>query len=189
MGLRSIGREISVSLAYQDVLGNLRITIALAVMSVGFLSGVALCSVASVKLEHRPNRSRWLKWLVSLFVDLHRFRHGKSLYRQVWTSLLVHANGIATYFLLAKAVGLAPDVVGLVLLVPLIFLVGLLPISFAGWGIRELGAVAILGWIGIASEHAVTLSVLFGLVMVVTALPGLVLFYCAPRVTQSGTSL
>lgn len=60
--------------------------------------------------------------------------------------------------------------------VPVIFLIALIPVSFAGWGLREVGAVWLFGMVGIAKESALAMSVCFGLLLVLAGLPGLMLF-------------
>ena len=57
-------------------------------------------------------------------------------------------------------------------LVPVIMAASILPISIAGWGVRESAAVVLLGQVGIAASDAVTLSVVFGLINVATACLG-----------------
>lgn len=49
----------------------------------------------------------------------------------------------------------------------------MIPLSYAGWGIREAGAVWLLARAGIATESALAISVLFGAAMLVASLPGL----------------
>lgn len=47
-----------------------------------------------------------------------------------------------------------------------------LPISVAGWGVREISVVAMLGWLGVDREAALILSVEFGLLNTLVSLPG-----------------
>jgi glycosyltransferase 2 family protein len=175
--------------AYQKVLDNASITLTLATLSIGFfLTVIALTATAArvESLDIRPGKA--VRTLLAVFSDLNRFRNGKALYQQIWTSAIIHFNGIATYLLLAKSLGMDPGVVIFALLVPLVFLVALVPVSFAGWGLRELGAVSIFGWVGISSEQALTLSVLFGILMIVAALPGLAMIHFpAAKSTAEGT--
>ena len=49
-------------------------------------------------------------------------------------------------------------------LVPIIMLMSMLPVSIAGWGLREGAAVVLLGEAGINPADALLLSVLFGLI-------------------------
>ena len=81
-------------------------------------------------------------------------------------------------------VGLAVPVNPLfvVMLFQPVTLITLLPISFAGWGLREGGLVAVLGALGVARVDALSLSLAIGAVMLVTSLPGWLFFgTAAPR--------
>ena len=60
-------------------------------------------------------------------------------------------------------------------------LVTMIPLSYAGWGIREAGAVWLLARAGIATESALAISVLFGAAMLVMALPGAPLWLLSLR--------
>ena len=73
--------------------------------------------------------------------------------------------------MLGMALGLPMGLLDYFLLVPLVFLVALLPISFAGWGLRETGAVGLFGLAAVPAEAALLLSVLFGLLQLVSAIP------------------
>ena len=55
---------------------------------------------------------------------------------------------------------------------PLVVLIMTIPISIGGWGVRETAMVALFGLIGVSNEGALVLSVLIGLVGMVSALPG-----------------
>jgi hypothetical protein len=59
----------------------------------------------------------------------------------------------------------------LLVLPPLTFF-QLLPISLAGWGVREVSLVAILAGFGVPAEAALATSVLMGLSLIVIGLPG-----------------
>jgi glycosyltransferase 2 family protein len=163
-------------IVYQRFLNNTSITFMLAMLSLGFFLTVIVLMATAVRVGSILHGKAIVAFF-AVFSDLNRFRSGKALYQQIWTSAIIHFNGIATYFLLAKSLGMDPGVVIFALLVPLVFLVALVPVSFAGWGLRELGAVSIFGWVGISSEQALALSVLFGFLMIVVALPGLAIIH------------
>jgi hypothetical protein len=57
-------------------------------------------------------------------------------------------------------------------LVPLVVLVSMLPVSVAGWGVREGAMVVALGAVGVDRATALTTSVLFGLALAATGIPG-----------------
>ena len=60
-------------------------------------------------------------------------------------------------------------------LCPPIFLLAALPISIAGWGVRESGMVVALGYAGVTPEAALVLSVMLGMTVLVGSFPGLLL--------------
>jgi uncharacterized protein (TIRG00374 family) len=85
------------------------------------------------------------------------------------------ANVFAVYTLAAGLhvqVGLA----SCLLVVSIANVVQSLPISIAGWGVRESFFVAALGMVGVTAAQAVAISVVFGLIIVVSSLPGGILW-------------
>jgi uncharacterized membrane protein YbhN (UPF0104 family) len=110
--------------------------------------------------------------VVDLFNDIWLFRRGPALRQQLWTSLFIHLGGVFAYAFLGRGLNVEASWMAYLLLTPLLFLVTLVPVSLAGWGVRELGAVWLFGFAGIAPESALLISVLFGLLLIVTALPG-----------------
>lgn len=87
-------------------------------------------------------------------------------------SLGVHLLSALTVFVLARGIGVEVSFGQMVVLVPPVILVATLPISVAGWGVREGAMVTALGFVGVAPADAFAVSVIFGLALVVIALPG-----------------
>ena len=111
--------------------------------------------------------------LIQIFSDVWAFKKITSLWDQAWTSAIVHFNGIIAYILLGFALGANVNFIMFILVVPVIFLITAIPISYAGWGIREVGSVWMFGMVGIDNELSLAMSVSFGLLLVVAGLPGL----------------
>jgi hypothetical protein len=85
-------------------------------------------------------------------------------------SLAAHLAMFAAYAVLVRA--FVPDI-PLAKLAPAIVIVMFaagLPISWAGWGLREFGAVYVLGAIGVANEFAVIAAVLVGAISLLISL-------------------
>jgi hypothetical protein len=64
-----------------------------------------------------------------------------------------------------------------ILLVPPVILVTVVPISIAGWGVREGAMVVAFGFIGVPANAAFAVSVLFGLTLAAASLPGSLLWW------------
>ena len=58
------------------------------------------------------------------------------------------------------------------MIVPPVALIQLLPVSLAGWGVREVVLVVALASFGVPAEAALATSVLLGICMIVIGLPG-----------------
>jgi uncharacterized membrane protein YbhN (UPF0104 family) len=64
------------------------------------------------------------------------------------------------------------DYLGFFLIIPIVILFSLIPISIAGWGVRESIMVVGFGYLSVPAEQALALSILYGFLMIIVALPG-----------------
>ena len=87
-------------------------------------------------------------------------------------SLCIHMLSIVSVYLLAISMGLTVTWMSLLLIIPLVIFFIALPISIAGWGIREGVMVLGLGYLGVSSEEALALSIVFGLSTLIVSIPG-----------------
>lgn len=92
-------------------------------------------------------------------------------------SVGVHIGVSLVVFMLADALGVRVSLMHCILLVPLVMLVTLIPISIAGWGVREGAMVVAFGLIQVPRSDAIAVSLLFGMTLLVTGLPGGVLWW------------
>ena len=138
----------------------------LAVIGIGFLTF----------LNHLPASLRhWrlIQGLVVLGGDTRRlFLRRASAARVIALSLAGHVNVTLVVYVLALGLGLKVTVVDCLALFPLVLLATTLPISIAGWGVRELAMVKALALVGVPGDGAVALSLLFGLINVALSIPG-----------------
>ena len=87
-------------------------------------------------------------------------------------SMVIHAmTGLAIYEV-ARGLGLSIGLLECVVLTPPISLITVLPISMAGWGVREAGMVTALAFAGVAAHDALIVSILLGLLLVLISIPG-----------------
>ena len=66
-------------------------------------------------------------------------------------------------------------------ILPAVLLLASLPISFAGWGLREGAMIIALGVYGVAQETALALSLIYGILHLASAIPGLALWILEKR--------
>ena len=96
-------------------------------------------------------------------------------------SISTHASVCFAVWLLAHSVGLNIELLHALVLVPLVMVVSAIPISVAGWGMREGAMVAAFGLNGVPAEGALAVSILLGLAPVMNGLPGGVLWLLNKR--------
>jgi len=87
-------------------------------------------------------------------------------------SILIHLISVVAVMIIAVGLGLDIEWGGFLLMVPLVGLMMVVPISIAGWGVREGVMVVGFGYLGVAPELSLALSILYGLSILVVALPG-----------------
>src|SRR6266436_2115162 len=89
----------------------------------------------------------------------------------------------------ADSLGIDLPFLSWVVIVPPVTLIQLVPVSLAGWGVREFGFVVVLAGFGIPAEAALATSLLVGLCLIIVGLPGGLLWLTGrdiPRPTAGG---
>jgi glycosyltransferase 2 family protein len=87
-------------------------------------------------------------------------------------SVLTIGLTILAFKLVANSVGSHLPLVNWIMIVPPVSLIQLLPISLAGWGVREVVLVVALASFGVPAATALATSVLLGLCLVIISVPG-----------------
>ncbi len=83
----------------------------------------------------------------------------------VTAAACVHILNVAILWCLDRALGgTAPYAVLFLAMIPTQIVISI-PISIAGWGLREQSMVILLGSLGVAAEQAASVSILFGIVL------------------------
>lgn len=83
-----------------------------------------------------------------------------------------HLVRVSVVFFIAEKMGLDISFYDCLAIVPLALLAAMIPVTVAGWGLREASFVAAFGVLGISAVDAFSLSVLFGLTIIACSLPG-----------------
>ncbi|MGB9646762.1 MAG: lysylphosphatidylglycerol synthase transmembrane domain-containing protein, partial [Stellaceae bacterium] len=87
-------------------------------------------------------------------------------------SIITIALSVFALKFVGDAVGSPLPLGSWMMIVPPVTLIQLVPISLAGWGVREAALVVALGWFGVPAEAALAISVLVGLCLILVGLPG-----------------
>lgn len=86
--------------------------------------------------------------------------------------VLGHVATACSVYFIAKSINLDVSVLDCMVLMPPVMLVTTLPISIAGWGVREGAMVAAFALVGVQTDDALVLSILCGMMALLFAIPG-----------------
>lgn len=89
----------------------------------------------------------------------------------------------ATLMVLGPKFGININSVVYLAIGPVVVLLGAIPVSIAGWGVRELAMVELLTHLGADAQQALQLSLAVGLLSLVASMPGALLWIANTRVT------
>jgi len=101
-------------------------------------------------------------------------RHGGSL--GLFCALVSAACSALAAYCIARSLGIGIAPLAMIAIISIVALLIALPVSLAGWGVREVSLVTLLGLLEVDREAALLLSVEFGLLNILMSLPGGVLW-------------
>ncbi len=150
---------------------------------VAILAGTVAAAIAtlvmvfiSADLKWRiPAIERWglLEKLKTVSTDFRRLLATDRETLTMWLQAAVqHLLRVAIFAALAAGLGLGIPLETLFALTPAALLIAMVPISYGGWGVREVTFVYLLGMAGVGATAALSLSVAFGLLRIIVGAIG-----------------
>ncbi len=119
------------------------------------------------------HRWRLVRGLAVIAADARRvFLRPSNAARVLAWAIVGHANICVVIYALLLGLGEDVSYTTVLGLFPLVVLATTIPISIAGWGVREMSMIAIFALVGISNEGATVASLMFGFISAVTSLPG-----------------
>ncbi len=139
---------------------------------IGLMIGVAILATLFVLIlrgrlrDLQPTASRWVDMAMRALFSR------DVLPAQVGLGVMITLCNLAAFGFCGWAVGQPLSFAALFAIVPLILFTMLIPLTVSGWGVREGSAAILLPLAGIPMTEAVATSVLFGIAMLLGAIPG-----------------
>ena len=144
------------------------------------LNGIAVGGLAGFVLLHWMQRLSWLEqWGPSRVLRRIAQRLATVLVttrdwlQHAGLSLTIHLLTLLAIFAIGNAVGLEFSLLTYMVIVPPVILLTLIPISLAGWGVREGGMIGLFALVGGEQTLVLSMSILYGMTLIVSSLPGL----------------
>lgn len=94
----------------------------------------------------------------------------------IGSSLLIPVLAMLAFFATGLALSLRYGLATYFIIVPPAIFLTIIPVSLAGWGIREGTLVALFSLIGADKATILTMSILYGLMQIIISLPGFIIY-------------
>jgi len=105
----------------------------------------------------------------------------------LFLALLALGASVASFFLIAHAAGTSGGIVMVLAVFPATLLLGFLPISVNGWGLREVSLVAMMGAFEVGPGAALATSLAYGVSVSLSGVFGLLAWWLIPAHQASKT--
>ncbi|OAZ98673.1 hypothetical protein ADS46_15435 [Halomonas sp. G11] len=143
-------------------------------LSIGVAGALCVGGISALVGLARKGSVNLPGWCLSVGRDIQR----GLLTAGVWPlQLLSSLTIVLSYGLVmvcaARAIGVELPVSSLLALAPVVLLAMLVPLSVAGWGVREGAAAGVWMWVGLPVAQGVAVSLAYGVVVLLASLPGL----------------
>ena len=161
--------------------------VALLLIGVGSLgAGIAFIGLAWKRLRilHRWSVTRHLAELAGVALAI--LRSPGSFVPVFSVSIAIHLLTATTAWCAAVAIGADVPLLYTLFLVPPVILVTVVPISIAGWGVREGAMVAAFGYAGLSQSDGLVVSLLFGASYLVVGAAGGLMWITSPDRPKHG---
>lgn len=103
----------------------------------------------------------------------HVLKSFKSISLQMVIGIVIHLLSMINIFFVGQSVGLDYNLLTFSVIVPPVILLTLIPVSLAGWGVREGAMIGLFTLIGADKSIVLSMSILYGIILIVASLPGL----------------
>jgi len=144
------------------------------------INAISIGGIAGFTVLILLRKITWLQnyRITQIFASLSgRFRqvyaNKQAIIVQITLSVIIHFLSILALYELSLAIGMTLPLGVFLVAVPPVFLLTIIPISLAGWGVRESAMVGIFLLIGVSKEMILSVSILYGVMLIVASLPGL----------------
>ena len=149
---------------------NLFLMINVIVIS-GLIGFTCFIYIHKIKALHK---GRLLTYVLRVSERLNHILHdARSISFHLIIGVLIHLFSIINIYLIGQSVGLDYSILTMAVIVPPVVLLTLIPISLAGWGIREGAMIGLFGLIGAVQANVLSMSILYGIILIIASLPGL----------------
>jgi glycosyltransferase 2 family protein len=145
----------------------------LLVIGYGTLAGAALVVLAGLQFRQFFNRWMLTRHLSSaLYIVTAMCKSRRSATIVLACSVAIHLLTVAAAWCCVKAVAAPVSFAQVLFLIPPVILISSIPVSIAGWGVRESSTIMAFAYAGLSQSDGLIVSILFGAASFVVGVVG-----------------
>ena len=158
--------------ALSDLIADRQVINSMKFISLGLLAVMGLFIFIQISNRFRTNKvGRLLFNVLSSVKNCIKSKKGLKI---LLISVFIHIISVKSFHLIAVSINDNITFSSLLLIIPFVYLIIALPISFAGWGAREGSLIFGLSLFNISIEESLAISIILGLIIIVSSLPGFI---------------
>jgi len=144
---------------------------------------ILIAFISSKKISMLRKGSVLQKKLLDFSKEIYKLLTiNKNSFPIIFISFLIQITNVFIVIFISKSLSIDINIMYAFVLIPTILLFSNIPLSFAGWGIRETSMVIGLNYININQTEAFAISVIYGMLQLIFAIPGI--FYYSTYKSQ-----
>lgn len=138
----------------------------------------AVVGVYCLRFIKVPLFEKYLRWCYDLsHTFAASFSSANDLIKKLIMSVITNAASAISFYFIARALGAPIHAIDFIIIIPVVNLIMMIPISMAGWGIRE-GAMVYFGaLVGLSHPAALAISLMGGLTLIINSAPGFYFYF------------
>lgn len=118
-----------------------------------------------------------LKYFNEIFFEIvSLFKSFKIFIINILMSLVTHMSMFLSYCLIVYSLDINLTFLEIFIAIPIISIASMIPISFSGWGVRELATIYVFNTFGLGPEESFAISVIMGILIMITRFPGFLIW-------------
>lgn len=136
-----------------------------------FFSAFSIAYIERLEIKYQSTRVR--RFILETLRLCHKYRSARgSLIAALILTVIMQSSVILAYYILGIGIGVKLSIMTYFAVIPIVFLAASIPISIGGIGVREGTLVGLLIKAGADTQHAIALSLLYLVVLLLSSLPG-----------------
>lgn len=113
------------------------------------------------------------------------YRSGRTIATQLALSIVIHLLSMTAVYFIGLSMGLDYGLLVYMVVVPPVILLTIIPVSLAGWGVRETGMIGLFLLIGAQKATILSVSLIYGLTLIAASAPGMYFFLIGKKQSKA----